>query len=117
MTAEGEKPFTLSEQKVARRKRASKLREEGDLTLEGMDDTKGRTMSLVKLPLPDKAAFPQQVKTIIPGEDGWDIMPMGRVLRWFPQPGSKDRENPAGSTGVVRDHRPPRGMTARRRIP
>lgn len=71
----------------------------------------------LKFPIQDKSGFPASVKKIIPGKDGWDTMPVGRVLRWFPQPGSKDRENPAGSTGVVRDHRPPRGLMPRRRLP
>lgn len=77
---------------------------------------KGLAMNGVEMSIQDKKAFPQQVKRIIPGEDGWNIMPVGRVLRWFPQPGTKDRENHAGSTGMVRDHRPPRHMAPRRRI-
>lgn len=65
----------------------------------------------------DKTAFPPSgPKRIIQGKDGWASMPMGRVLQWFPQPGTKERENQAGSTGVIRDHRPPKPVAPRRRL-
>lgn len=70
----------------------------------------------MSMSMQDKKAFPQHPpKRIIAGKDGWNIMPMGRVLQWFPQPGTKERENNAGSTGVIRDHRPPRAQAGRRR--
>lgn len=88
----------------------------GGRLIQGGDNREGIGMNGANMSMQEKKAFEPPVKRIaVQGKNGWATMPMGRCLQWFPQPGTKERENQAGSTGVIRDHRPPRAQSGRRR--
>jgi hypothetical protein len=65
--------------------------------------------------LQEKKLSPEPVRTVTAakGKNGWETIPMGRVLHWF---SSAPPRTDAGRNAVVRDYRSARSQNGRRKV-